>query len=100
MKQAERPPPENILQSGVVWLRDRLRQCPDTEPEQAIIRVAIVTLVVAYLYWAGVFEGEATDLRVLLHRVMGVSVLVMSWGIVIAILIDPRKSILRRLIGM
>jgi two-component system sensor histidine kinase RpfC len=100
VKQAEQPPPGNVLQTGIAWLRDRLRQCPDTEPEQAIIRVAIVTLVVAYLYWAGVFEGEATDLRVLLHRVMGVSVLVMSWGIVIAILIDPRKSVLRRLIGM
>ncbi len=43
-----------------------------------MIRVAIVTLVVAYLYWAGVFQGEATNLRILLHRVMGGSVLVQT----------------------
>ena len=83
-----------------MWLRDRLRRCPDTEPEQAAIRVVIVTLVVAYLYWAGVFDGEATNLRSLLHRVMGISVLVVSWGILIAILINPDKSVLRRLVGM
>jgi len=85
---------------GFEWLRGRLQRCPDTEPEQACIRVAIVTIVVAYLYWAGVFEGDPTDLRVLLHRVMGISVLVVSWGILIAILVNPRKSVLRRLIGM
>ncbi|TFH44209.1 MAG: hypothetical protein E4H01_11240 [Lysobacterales bacterium] len=92
--------PESILRRGLAWLRDHLRQCPETEPEQATIRVVIVTLVVTYLYWAGVFEGEAADLRVLLHRVMGASVLVVSWGILIAILINPEKSVLRRLIGM
>ena len=100
VKEAEQLRPKTIFRTGIVWPRDRLRQCPDTEPEQAIIRVAIVTLVVAYLYWAGVFEGEASNLRVLLHRVMGGSVLVVSWGILIAILISPEKSVLRRLIGM
>jgi two-component system sensor histidine kinase RpfC len=56
--------------------------------------------VVAYLYLAGVFDGEHTDMQVLLHRVMGISVLVASWGILIAIVINPRKSVLRRVIGM
>ena len=83
-----------------MWLRDRLGRCPDTEPEQAIIRVAIVTLVVAYLYWAGVFDADTTDLRVFLHRLMGVSVLAVSWGILVAIVLSPEKSIMRRFIGM
>ena len=100
MNRAEKPRPEANPPTGLAWLRQRLRQCPETEPEQAIIRVAIVTLVVAYLYWAGVFDGEATDLRVLLHRIMGGSVLVVSWGILIGILINPEKSVARRLIGM
>lgn len=90
----------SALRQGLTWLRDRVQRCPDTEPEQAAIRVVIVTLVVAYLYSAGVFEGEATDLHVLLHRVMGASVLVVSWGILVAIVINPEKSVLRRLIGM
>ncbi len=100
MKTTDQRRRDPLLQTGIAWLRHRLGQCPDTEPEQAIIRVAIVTLVVAYLYWAGVFQGEATDLRILLHRVMGGSVLVVSWGILLAILINPEKSVLRRLIGM
>lgn len=89
-----------VLRTGFVWLRNRIRRCPDTEPEQAFIRVVIVTLVVAYLYWAGVFDAEPADGRVFLHRVMGISVLIVSWGILVAILIDPQKSVLRRLIGM
>ena len=100
MNDSEQRPPASIPRRGWIWLRDRWRRCPDTEPEQAAIRVVIVTLVVAYLYLAGVFEGEATDLRVFLHRVMGASVLAISWGILIAILINPEKSVLRRLIGM
>ena len=100
MKEAQKPRPESFLVKALAWLRDRIGQCPDTEPEQACIRVAIVTLVVAYLYWAGIFEGDPTELRVLLHRVMGISVLVVSWGILIAILVSPRKSIVRRAIGM
>jgi two-component system, sensor histidine kinase RpfC len=100
VNKPESPQPVSILRRGWTWLRDRWQRCPDTEPEQAAIRVVIVTLVVAYLYSAGVFEGEATDLRVFLHRVMGASVLVISWGILIAILINPEKSVLRRLIGM
>lgn len=100
MNEAEQSSSHNVLRMGCVWLRDRIRRCPDTEPEQALIRVAIVTLVVAYLYWAGVFDGESSDMRVLLHRVMGISVLVVSWGILLAILINPQKSVLRRLVGM
>jgi two-component system sensor histidine kinase RpfC len=100
VKKADQLRPHSLLTGGFVWLRKRLRQCPDTEPEQAFIRVAIVTLVVVYLYWAGVFDGDAADLRVLLHRVMGASVLFVSWGIVIAIVVNPEKSILRRFIGI
>jgi two-component system sensor histidine kinase RpfC len=100
VNRAEKRRPETDPPIGLAWLRHRLRQCPDTEPEQAIIRVVIVTLVVTYLYWAGVFEGEATDPRVLLHRIMGGSVLAVSWGILIGILINPGKSVSRRLIGM
>ena len=88
------------MMSCLSWLRARVARCPDTEPEQAIIRVVIVTLVVAYLYAAGVFDGDPDDIRVFLHRLMGASVLVVSWGILIAISVYPRKSVARRLVGM
>jgi len=100
VKKADQSRPRTLLTAGVVWLRDRLGRCPDTEPEQAIIRVAIVTLVVAYLYWAGVFDGDSNNISVFLHRVMGISVLAVSWGILIAIVVSPEKSVMRRFVGM
>jgi len=92
--------PVRLLRDAIRLLRDRARRCPDTEPEQACIRVVIVSLVVAYLYWAGAFDGDPHDLTVLTHRVMGSTVLIVSWGILIAIIANPSKSILRRFIGM
>ncbi|MDX1433558.1 MAG: ATP-binding protein [Gammaproteobacteria bacterium] len=81
-------------------LGKRLRQCPDNESEQACVRVVIVTLLVAYLYWGGVFDGPLTDVRVLVTCFMGTSVLAIAWGILVALVINPRKSVLRRVVGI
>lgn len=40
-------------------LRGRLRQCPDTESEQAMLRVIIGCTVFTYLYTAGAFHGDS-----------------------------------------
>ena len=39
-------------------LRGRLRQCPDTEPEQAMLRVIIGCTIFAYLFSAGAFHTD------------------------------------------
>jgi two-component system sensor histidine kinase RpfC len=100
VKEAAQPRTGHSLRAGVAWLHERLAECPDTQAEQAIVRVAIVTPVIAALYWAGVFDGDPTEARVLAHRLAGISALVVSWGILIAVVASPGSSVGRRLTGM
>ncbi len=98
--------PKTSLQSALDtlpapgWLKRRFRRCPDTEPEQAVLRVIIGMLVLAYLYSGGAFQEGTGDSAVGLHRLMGGSFLVFAWGVLIACLVHPVKSVLRRALGM
>jgi len=86
--------------SALTWLRRRLRKCPDTEPEQAILRVLIGVLVVAYLYWGGLFDDSPHASAVLRHRILGVSFLLLAWVLLASIVIHPVRSVARRGAGM
>ena len=58
---SERP---SIKPSSIVtWLRDRLKKCPDTEPEQGIIRLGVGVSILIYLYWAGFFDDSPPAFR-------------------------------------
>jgi len=80
-------------------LRLRLANRPDSEHEQAVLRIAIVGLFLAYM--AG-FHGWPTDwsphdLRVV---VILTAFLVIAIGIFAAICVSPLPSVFRRLAGM
>ncbi len=96
--------PPNSLRRTVartgLKLRDRLKRCPDTEPEQAIVRVCIGLLVLAYLYGGGVFAHGSPDTMSATHRVVGLAFLSSSVVILAAVAAWPRRSVLRRLLGM
>jgi len=96
--------PPNSLRRRVartgLRLRERLKRCPDTEPEQAIIRVCIGLLVLAYLYGGGVFAHGSPDAMSATHRVVGLAFLSSSVVILAAVVAWPRRSVLRRLLGM
>lgn len=79
--------------SVVTWLRGRLRQCPDTEPEQSIIRLSVGIVVLGYLFWRGFF-GDSLNLT------MGIAFVLVSYGIVGWIIVRPAKSVTRRGVGM
>jgi Signal transduction histidine kinase len=81
------------------WLRRRFRARPDTEHEQAIIRVAIVSLVIIYLasyslLSYGSLEPEQGGLA-LLGLFLVFSVTVLAW-----IAVAPGVSVTRRLITL
>ncbi len=80
-------------------LKERLRRCPDTEPEQAIIRIVLGTIVVIYIYAKGVLDDPSNSKSWFLVFVV-TYFLISSWSILMTILIRPRKSIIRRLWGM
>ncbi|HSS64994.1 MAG TPA: ATP-binding protein [Gammaproteobacteria bacterium] len=78
----------------------RLRSCPDAESEQAILRLCITALVVAYLHWMGVFASDGSNANVVLDRYAAAGCLVSAVAILAAIIAYPRKSALRRHLGM
>jgi len=80
------------------WLKARLSHRPDSEHAQAIVRLVIASLIVAYLWGlrAGVDEGGVHATMLL---TMFVEALV-GLGLLIAIVIQPGTSHLRRWIGM
>ena len=80
-------------------LKDRLRKREDSEHEQAILRIVIVGLVLAYM---ALFHGapsswptEQAEIVYILGAFFGVAI-----SIFVAICIDPKVNVGRRLIGM
>ncbi len=79
-------------------LRARLRARPDTEHEQAIVRLGLVSIIVAYLTitdWAGHESTRAPVLYVLFGLYLAVAV-----GLLIEICRRPEACPRRRVIGM
>ncbi len=93
----------SIISEAVILLktvRARLRSCPDTESEQAILRLCITALVLAYLHWMGVFELEGSNANVVMDRFAAAGCLLSALAILAAIIAFPGKSDLRRHAGM
>jgi len=92
--------PMRKLLRCVLRIRERLKKFPDTEPEQAGIRVIIGVLVLLYLYISGVFEHGSPDPMVSTHRWVGFIFFLCSLLLLGDIVLRPRKSVTRRLLGM
>lgn len=88
---------ENRLLTTIVG---RIKQCPDSEPEQAGIRVCIVTFVMVYLLKANGFQSWDEDPVAMFNLCFMASVVIFSWVIVASIAVRPQKSVTRRVIGM
>lgn len=93
-----RHPPQSVTSSPVSFL-EKLRRRPDSEHEQAIIRLVIGTVAFIYLFTAAFYDGvvNATEIDVLI--VSGLFV-VISAGILFGIFLDQSTSVSRRVLGM
>lgn len=78
-------------------LRQRLAKRPDSEHEQAFIRLAIVGIVLAYMLYQGATNTDSATLRVLV--LIAASFLIGAL-IVLWLLHSPNASHPRRLLGM
>jgi two-component system sensor histidine kinase RpfC len=89
-------------QSGIpsrVSLQEKLRQRPDSEHEQALLRLAIGVIVLGYLYISALRDGfvsEAERPAVML----AVMFVMFSIAIFVGIVINPGISVTRRALGM
>ncbi|TXH72912.1 MAG: response regulator [Lysobacteraceae bacterium] len=86
--------------AAVEWVRQRLSRRPDSEHGQAMVRLAVLSVVLIYMLLrqaTGLDKSNASDSMVLAMVATG---FVVGLAIVAAILIDPRVSHKRRFIGM
>ncbi len=76
----------------------RLSQRSDSEHGQAIVRLAIACLILAYLWFIGQYRGDDGHLGAMV-MIMAVEAVV-GMGLIVAILINPGVSHTRRTLGM
>ena len=78
------------MMNWIEWTRNRLRGRPDSEHEQALIRVVIMSLI--FLYFS---TTELDSVTLLAGNYLAVSIVIFTW-----ILISPAKNLPRRVLGM
>jgi two-component system, sensor histidine kinase RpfC len=81
------------------WLRARLSDRPDSEHGQAIVRIAVIVVVLLYLLGSMAFglESDAATRTVL---AMVASALAIGVALLVGIVVQPAASHVRRWIGM
>ncbi|PLY15183.1 MAG: hypothetical protein C0631_08675 [Sedimenticola sp.] len=79
-------------------LRDRCRQCPGSELEQAVIRLFISVSIFFYLLFSHISEYSEIHFNTILW--LSVAFTLFSMSYLIAICIAPKRYRLRRYVGM
>ncbi|MCC8539098.1 ATP-binding protein [Xanthomonas axonopodis pv. poinsettiicola] len=85
------------MKSLLPWLKRRLSGRADSEHAQNLIRIIITTLFISYLGWR--YQHTQGDTLMATWLIL-VGELVVSLGLMVAILMRPQVSHTRRLIGM
>lgn len=85
--------------AAAVWVKARLTRRPDSEHGQAVVRLVIACLIVAYLYVLGKGPAGIDPSYSLMLQVMSVEATV-GLGLLAGIVASPGVSHVRRAIGM
>jgi len=84
---------------ALAYVKNRLAAAPETEGEQARLRLAIIAAILLYFTaYVGPKDGWTADELTVAIGVSGFFVIAV--GIFVAICIQPQKSVARRVIGM
>ena len=90
----------NPLSAAVEWARNRLANRPDTEHEQAVVRLAVLSVVLVYMLARRAVGMDMSDAAVNVVLLLVATGFVVGLGIVAAIFARPHVSHRRRFIGM
>ena len=91
--------PPDLLAKPLAVVKRRLDAAPDTEGEQAVIRLVIIAGILAYYtLFVAPENGWSQDEILVASGVSGFFVIAI--GIFISICVRPQKTILRRIVGM
>ena len=88
-----------LTSSALASIKQRLADRTDSEHGQALVRIAIVSIIVAYFY-SGYFASKVDDAHLQSARLLVLASISVSLAIFVAILLSPAKSVTRRLVGM
>ncbi len=88
------------LSAAVEWVRARLADRPDTEHEQAVVRLAVLSVVLVYMLARRAVGMDMSDAAVNMVLLLVATGFVVGLGIVAAIVARPEVSHRRRFIGM
>jgi len=86
------------LTGGAASLRARLKARPDTEHEQALVRIGVTVVMLLYMLPAAEKLAAAGMLRV--HYFVGFGILAAAVALFCAIAVWPQRSPVRRFAGM
>ncbi|MBB4128914.1 two-component system sensor histidine kinase RpfC [Xanthomonas translucens] len=87
------------MTSAIDWFRHRLGQRKDSEHAQALVRIALISIILSYVFLPG--PRATLPLRQYMEVVAVVSSgLVLSFAVLIWLLWRPERSDVRRIIGM
>jgi len=88
------------MKSLLAFVRGRLRNRPDSEHQQALVRLLIAGVILAYLLWLAIAMPSAQDAA--FAKVLGVILAetLLGFGLFVAIVRNPAASHVRRVIGM
>lgn len=92
--------PSHKIQLIGNWIKNRLSGRDDTEHEQALVRLAIGSVIFIYFMSPMPLLWDDQAEHLLVPRVISSTFLLVSLSIFAAILVDPGKSLTRRLFGM
>ena len=85
----------NPLNAAREWIENQVNLCPETEPEQAALRLAIGGVALSYFFAVDAIGDASTQDLVVLYGFTTFSWILFAW-----ILVTPRRNVLRRLLGM
>ncbi len=88
------------LPAAVQWVRARLTNRPDTEHEQAVVRLAVLSVVLVYMLARRAVGMDVSDTAVNIVLFLVAMGFMVGLGTVAAIVIRPSVSHRRRFIGM
>ncbi|MDH3692193.1 MAG: ATP-binding protein [Gammaproteobacteria bacterium] len=79
------------------FIKSRLKDCPDTDVEQGLLRLVTASMVITYLWWIGGYVIESGGY---LAHYTSETYTLLAIGLFAALLINPTPSTSRRVLGM
>src|SRR5690606_35765242 len=90
---------EARMREAAAWVKERLSGRSDSEHAQALVRIALIALILGYVLLHGPRDNaDPTRYRDVLAIVLGG--LVLGLGLFSALLANPERSDVRRVLGM